>query len=208
MIVENSRYFIFKNEILNSYIEFKKEINSETVIKILILLNKYYPSFLISRIDFLKEKHIRKWEDVILDKNIITSKHDFSMDLYVPLYYPTSKDFSNIGYGIIEDSMRIYYGFDNNLNKRFFAINFYGNLYTNIVSYWEIGTDLVNVNLQGKYVSYDISEIAAKNRANMRSLLIELESLLEGDISEYLSHHLYQNDLNKYGINEDAVIMP
>ncbi len=205
MIVKNSRYYIFKNEILNSYFEFRKEIDNDILLKIFIVINKHYPSFLISRIDFIKITELKKWEDVILDKLKITSEHDLSMDLIVPLYYPLANDFSKNSYGLIEDSMHIYYGFDNEHGKSFFAINFYGNLYTDVVCYWHAGPDPDFVNVGGKYLKHNISEIAFKNRASMRSLLIELESLLEGEIVEYLSHHLDQKDINKYGIYDDAI---
>jgi hypothetical protein len=205
MIVENSRYYIFKNEILNSYIEFEREIDIDLLVNIFILINKHYPSFLIRKIDFSKINQVKKWEDVILENIIITSDQDISIDLYVPLYYPTGDDFSGCSFGIFEDSMHIYYGYDKAVSKNFFAINFYGNVFTNIAGYWKSGPDPKFVNIGREYIKYDITEVATKNRAIMKSFLIELESLLDGEVVEYLSHHLDQKDINKYGINDDAV---
>ena len=205
MIVEDSKYYICKNEILNSYFEFNKVIDYELLIAIFILINKNYPSFLINRIDFTNKFSPKKWEDVVMEKIPITSRHDLSIGLSVPLFYPLAEDFCKNCYGIIEDSMNIYYGFDGELGKSFLAINFYGNLYTNIVSYWHEGPDPKFVNIGREYIHHDISEIASKNREIMRSFLIELEFLLDGEIVEYISHYLNQKYLDKYGIKEDAV---
>jgi hypothetical protein len=71
--------------------------------------------------------------------------------------------------------------------------------------YADLFADFVYIYDSGKQFVEDQSDAAPKNRAILRSFLMSVEQLFNGEVLEYYaSYSLTPNSAEKYGIKEDA----
>ena len=186
-----------KNEIFYSYYEFDKILDEELVISLFVLFNKYYPSYKIIHADFNDIEEVLKWEDFILNDYKIISKHDMSIWLDVP-FCLLKEDTISLPKAL-RRGVSFFYGLEEDGTRNAVGINFYGNVYTNIRHDFDPENRV--------YVPVDQSACAKKNREIMTAFLKELEILLEGEITEFLSpFYLDEKYIFKYGIKSDAVL--
>mgnify|MGYP001804255696 CR=1 FL=1 len=187
-----------KNEIFSCFFEFERKIDDLLLIKIFILLSKYYPEYKIKYSDFYKTDGEVSWEDAILKSEMFydESREDtIIVHLSVPIY--VSDDNIQLKSILIEEGIGIFYGVEETTGKNSMGIDFYANLYT----------DQRVDQKGGKAVIIDQSVAAQKNRQIMKFILEEMESILEADITEFLSpFYLDDKYIYKYGIREDAVL--
>lgn len=97
----------------------------------------------------------------------------------------------------IDEGISIFYGIEETKGKNSLGIDFYVNLYTNQK------IDQIN----GKSVIIYQSVSAQKNRQIVKSLLEEMELILEANITEFsFPFYLEKKYIYKYGIRENAVL--
>ena len=179
----------------NIFVQFDLEITDCLVTRIFVLINKYYSSFLVLEADWNKINSEIPWEEFVLNDYILTSPHDFIIELKIPSFV----QYADAGEVFVEyfDSMTIYYGLEESTNRNSIGVDFYGNVYTNTRYDWD------SVNKVNIPINQEAS--AEKNREIMASFVQALEKLLSGEITEFLSpHYLEEDHIYKYGIKHYA----
>ncbi len=186
-----------KNEIFFCFYEFDQEISDLLVVKIFVLLSKYYPGFEVSMSDFYNVNENTDWRNVVLNSNSFFLGYTTVFRINVPLYY--QKNESEIEQIFIDEGISIFYGVEDTTGRNSLGVDFYANLYTNEIYKWE----------DSKKIPIDQSLAAPKNRIIMTDFLKELEVLLDGEVTESLSpFYLSEEHIHKYGIKDAAVKLP
>lgn len=191
-----ARNLIREKEVLSIFIEFDQSISNGLILQVYILINKFYPSYKIKSIDHNTITPGMHWEDLILGNFKLTSEHSMIVNLTIPLRI--QKDDSGECFTHYMDAMCIYYGLEESTNRNSIGVELYGNVYTNY-RYDYILAD-------NSYIAVNQIESASYNRRIFTKFLIELEAILDGEVTEYLSSYVQDNGIFRYGFTESAAI--
>lgn len=184
--------YVNKNHMLDFILPISKAKFKEKEVKVLVLINKYFPSYKLKQFDIE-----RNWEDFILYNK--KYKLDWGINhvyLQLPFFYNIEADthITNIS----ENGASICIEVGHN-DQQVCIITFRPNVFTNInfIDMYEEG--------KGWYrIWVDQSKSATINRKTLSDFLIELEQILDTEIIETASSYINKKYLYKYGIKEEA----
>ncbi|WP_445711795.1 hypothetical protein [Flavobacterium sp.] len=192
----------FDVEIFSNIYYLKNGLQRIELIKTLILINKFYPSYTYKsgNLDIKKDYNDQiKWEDIILN-DIPFDRYPY-LDLYfnIPIFIQVENQINLIN--SIENGIGITLEED----ERFglvFIINIYPNVYTNVNYYSKYDK------ITGKWYSVELNQIKAarKNREILANFLKELEGILKVEINNYESIPLNNDFIYKYGFKDNVVL--
>lgn len=186
--------FMYKNHMLDFILPVTKEIFKFQEINILVLFNKYFPSYVLRQYDLEC-----KWEDYILENEKI--KFDWGINhvyFNVPFYYNIGDSFyvTNIS----ENGASITFDLDHD-DQQVCILVFRPNVFTNknFIDKYDEGKGWSKI-----WVDQTIS--ATLNRKILSDFLKELEIILDTEIIEISSGYIDQKYLYRYGVKDAAVL--
>jgi hypothetical protein len=175
-----------------------QDLSIDTLHKLFLLIDKYYPEYKV-RTGYNGD--VCSWKNFVYDKKSAL-KSDFSelvneqkVCLYFDLPFFVQND-NEIDLIFIENGIKIIIFNDGAPDRqKLFLFDLYADLFADFVYIYDSGKQFVE----------DQSDAAPKNRAILRSFLMSVEQLFNGEVLEYYaSYSLTPNSAEKYGIKEDA----
>lgn len=194
--------YAFDVEIFSNMYFLENCLQRMDLIKILILLNKFYPSYTHNEGSLNVDKNNIegvKWEDIILnDCSLETNTY---LDLYfnIPVFIQTGNQIE-IEY-TIENGIGIILEKDEGFGF-IFILDVYPNVYLNTNYYSVFDEDSRKWNK----VKTNQTLAATENRKVLTTFLKELEVLLKVEINHYESLKFDKNYIYKYGFYENVVL--
>ena len=186
--------FLYKNHMLDFILPATKQIFENKEIKILVLFNKYFPSYKLRQYNMEC-----KWEDYILEnENLKIEWRDSHVYFDIPFYYNIEDKLYITNSP--ENGASIYLEVDQN-DQKVCILTFRPSVFTNrnFVDEYDEGKGWSKI-----WVDQTIS--ATINRKILSDFLIELEQILDTEIIETTSSYINKKHLHKYGMKEDAEI--
>ncbi|MBC6992873.1 hypothetical protein QWY85_03780 [Neolewinella lacunae] len=204
MRIENAYDMIhsFKNDIFGIIFYLNDGLKRDQIVNLLILLNKFYPSFNFYRgsIQVPSEEAVKvKWEDIILRKFPLEADPyidlSFNVPVYVQIHDVTEMVFTESGgfnITIEKDERFGYVLIVNIIFNAFFDLNHYP-VFNESTFYWE-------------YIETDQAIAAKINRDNLSCFLQELECLVEKEIDVFASSLMIDEVyIYKYGFRDEVI---
>lgn len=181
-----------KKELFYCTIKFSKALDESLLLKVFILLDKFYPKYLLSGDS---DEEGKDWKEYLIKSNFT--------DIIWETFYISPPFFLQKGndtkLALIRDGISFSFFKGNTGEQNSLLINLYADLVTDKV---------LMVNETG-YYEEDQSLAAPKNRVVLANCLKNIENFLEGDIVEYITdYHLTPDSIYKYGIKEIARHIP
>lgn len=190
----------FEDELFSVVFYLDKVLGQRQVVNILVLLNKFYPSYTClmnsPECEGESEEDV-KWEDVVTGGNSFTveSYLDFQFNIPVFVQKGTEVEFVYTTEGgmklTLEKDERFTFVLILDINSNTFVDkNFFSSLNEDQTRWKRIETEQ--------------SLAASKNRRTLASFLKELENLLGSEISSFDSSKFIAEHIYKYGFKDDA----
>jgi hypothetical protein len=189
-----------RDGVFSAWVKLKHVISEVDLLKIFVLINKYYPSYNFLSDDFADEH--KKWEDYILSNFEYRPNNINNINLGVSVFVQKS---DNRVIEIIseDDGLELIYGTDDGIP--ILGIQFYHYVYFDENYVYLDDTD--NILCKNKMVVVNQSIAAKKNRNILKQFLKEMEILIGADIYHFEGGKRFSdNHVYKYGIKEDAVL--
>ena len=187
-----------RDGVFSVWLGLKEVIKEKDLIKVFLLINKYYPQYYIKSDDYISER--KSWEEYLISNfNYIPSSFN-SIFLSAKFYIQNEKG-ELMMIEPEDDGIEIIYGSDN--DSPVFGIQFYPYVYfdLNKIYYRDDDSSVI------KFKMVDQSLAAKKNRAILSAFLKDLEELLNTNISFFQAGKKYSpNYVYKYGFKEDVVL--
>ncbi|QYS89469.1 hypothetical protein [Flavobacterium davisii] len=192
----------FDIEIFSNMYFLENNLQQSDFVKILILLNKYYPSYTYNKGSLNANKNCHqgmKWEEIVLNNYSLEGNTYIDLYFNIPIFIQT------------ENQIEILYTTENGVgitlekDERFgfvFILNIYPNVFLNKNYYSVFDLDKHKWN----EVCIDQTLAAIENRKILTGFLKELEALLKVEISHYESLKFDKDYINKYGFNDNVAL--
>lgn len=185
-------------EIFSNMYLLENGLHGIELIRVLILINKFYPSYnyTAGSLKINKKDHEQiKWEEIVLNEYALEATPLLEMYFNIPVFVQVENQIKTIytsDYGI---------GFILEKDERFgfvFIINIYPNVYLNLNSYRVFDESVY----KWDEILIDQKIAATKNREILTCFLKELEALLKVEINGYESLKFDNECIFKYGFRE------
>lgn len=173
----------------------EKQLSHLDVISILILMNKFYPSFTYingtAKIDKQGNTSV-KWENLILEKVNFFGSDYFDLVFNVPVYVQIGNVVTNTF--TIDGGIKLTHEYFKG-EQKLLLVNIFPNVY--------VDTNYIFTGINQGHI-IDQSVAASENRAIVEQFLRELELLLGCEILEFESSKISKKYLHKYGFKEQV----
>jgi hypothetical protein len=190
----NINVYSRKKELFYCLFEFTRNLDEALVIKFLILMDMFYPSYQLWLCSSSSTDNTPvDWKGLVLYSSLIFNKNrSITFYLTPPFYLQRG---SEIEIHRIKEGISVDFSWNNKKDCYVCIFNLFADLVTNTIYL---------VNDEG-YYGEDQSLAAPKNRMVLSRCLKATEDLLGGEIVEYITdNHLTPDSVYKYGIKEDA----
>lgn len=179
-----------KKELFYCTFCFQQRIDEAFILRLLILLEKYYPGYALYS-NYNKSQ--KEWKEFALDKSFKRGiKEVQAFYVSAPFYYQKNNE---LNVALIKESFKFSFRKDSKNNDNLLLFDLYADLVT----------DTVYLTSTDGYYAEDQSLAAAKNRERLSTCLKSIEDFLEGKIIEYVTdYHLTPDSVYMYGIKENA----
>lgn len=194
-----------KNPVFDAFIEFDNDLSDDVIDSVFELINRSFPNFKLISSDLVDITYQLEWKEF---KSLATtllpkSKNDsVVVKLLVPVYMQYYG--SNLCETQFVEGLSISYGLEETTQRNSFSFAFYANVYT------DYRKDILIENLGGskskEVVQVYQAEAAARNRTRLTKIIYDIQTMLKGDITEYLSSYIDDQYLFPYGIKSNAVL--
>jgi hypothetical protein len=188
--MRNPALYCRKKELFYCTFRFNKALDEMLLLKLLILVDKYYPAYSIGT-QYESPKMV--WNDFAVNTSFKAAEWmNKSLCFKAPFYLQNEDELEIID---LNDGFR--FAFHNDLNgQNYLLFNLYADIFT----------DILYIPTETGYFEEDQKMAASKNRRVLSDCLKSIEALLNADIIEFFTdYYLTPGSIYKYGIKEDAI---
>ena len=187
-----------RDGVFTAWFDVKRNVTENVLLKVFILLGKYYPEYIFKSDDF--SDHESKWEEYIL-KDFVYRPDRFNNIYLTHEVYVQDQSGTVLKIKPGDETIELIYGMDDDIP--IFGIQIYPYVY--------FDENFIIKNHKERKDTYveivDQYKAARLNRSFLTGLLKEMEELLEADIKEIEGGKYFsENHMFRYGIKEDAVL--
>lgn len=186
-----------RDGVYSIWFEINEVISESDMLKVFILINKYYPNYFFKTDDFITQK--KKWEEYVLSDFKYNPTKVNNIHLTMNVFIQTKED-EIVPIEPADEGIEIIYGAEE--NKALFGIQFYPYIFFDKNSIY-----LKNESSKIEEITVDQTIAANKNRRILNNFLKDLDILIKGEISSFeCGRKISKKHAFKYGIKESALL--